>query len=220
MGARAIKGGKYTLYGRPGSGSAAVEAMLELTGVNHQTIDVGKADAEALAKLRALNPLCQVPTLVLPSGEIMTESAAMLVFLADLAPKSGLAPGVDDPRRAKFLRLMVYLSANLYMSFLRFYYSDRYIADPAGADAVTRAAAEQIGFEWRVFDDLIAPGPFALGEAMSGVDIYAAMLMDWTDDRDALFARHPRLAAIARAVAAHPKIGPAWSRHGIVPPSA
>lgn len=220
MGARAIRGEKYVLYGRPGSGSSAVEAMLALTGVNHDVVDIGKADAQALERLAALNPLGQVPVLVLPGGEVMTESAAMLILLADSHPAKGLAPAPADPRRAKFLRLMVYLSANLYMSCLRFYYPDRYTADPHGGAAVRRAAAERIGFEWRVFDDLVAPGPFALGEAMSAVDLYAAMLMDWADDREALWKRRPRLASIASAVATHPAVAPVWARHAIEGPSA
>lgn len=218
MGARAIWGEKYVLYGRPGSGSSAVEAALALAGVNHEVVDISKADADALARLKALNPLGQVPVLVLPGGEIVTESAAMLLLLAELSPGLGPLPG--EAGRARFLRLMVFLSANLYMSFLRFYYPDRYTAAPQGGEAVERAAGERITFEWQVFDDLIAPGPFALGEAMSAVDIYAAMLMDWTGDRDEMWVGRPRLAAIARAVAAHPKIAPVWARHGMVAPSA
>ena len=92
MSARAIRGERYTLYGRPGSGSSCVEAMLALTGVNHAIVDIAKDDSDALARLRALNPLGQVPTLVLPSGEIMTESAATMIFLAELAPAKKLAP--------------------------------------------------------------------------------------------------------------------------------
>lgn len=220
MGAKAIKGAKYTLYGRPGSGSAAVEAMLALTGVNHEIVDIAKADAVALDRLYSLNPLGQVPALLLPDGEVMTESAAMMILLADASPGAGLSPGSTDAGRARFLRLMVYLSANLYMSCLRYYYPDRYTADPDGGPAVKRAAAERIGFEWRIYDEWTAPGPFALGEAISAVDIYASMLMDWAEDRDLLFARHPRLAAVARAVAAHPRIAPVWARHGIVAASA
>ena len=119
--------------------------------------------------------------------------------------------------RARFLRLMVYLSANLYMSFLRFYYPDRYTADATGAKDVKSAASSRIDFEWDVFAGLLAPGRFALGDEMSAVDVYAAMLMDWTESRDALFARLPRLHAIAQGVAADPVVSAVWKRNGIAP---
>jgi len=218
MSARAIKGERYTLYGRPGSGSSCVEAMLALTGANHAIVDIGKADTQAQDRLKALNPLGQVPTLVLPSGETMTESAAILIHLADLVPAKKLAPPIGDPARALFLRLMVYLSANLYMSFLRYYYPDRYTADPTGAAAVKAAAAARIDYEWDVFAGLLAPGRFALGEEMSVVDLYAAMLIDWSADSAALVARQPRLGAIADGVASSPAVAPVWKRNGIAPP--
>lgn len=218
MSARAIKGERFTLYGRPGSGSSCVEAMLALTGANHEIVDIAKADAEALARFTALNPLGQVPTLVLPSGETMTESAAILIHLADLAPARKLAPPIGDPARARYLRLMVYLSANLYMSFLRYYYPDRYTADPTGATAVKAAAAARIDYEWDVFAGLLAPGAFALGDDMSAVDLYATMLIDWTADSAALAARQPRLRAIADGVASNPAVAPVWKRNGIAPP--
>jgi glutathione S-transferase len=212
--------GSFTLFGRPGSGSAAVEAMLALTGAPHVLVDIDKSDAGAVTKLSALNPLGQVPTLVLPDGEVMTESAAMMIHLADRFPAFRLSPAPGDALRAGFLRMAVFLSANLYMSFLRQYYPDRYTVDSAGAQGVQRAAVARIDTEWAVFDGMLVRGGFALGGAMSAVDLYAAMLMDWTNDRDGLWTRHPRLAAISRAVAAHPGVRPIWKRHGISPPGA
>jgi len=220
MGARPIDSDRFTLYGRPGSGSSSVEATLVLAGLDHVVIDVDKADEAALARLRQLNPLGQVPTLVLPDGQVMTESAAILCYLAELNPDAELAPMPGEPGRAHFLRLMTFLSSSLYMSFLRFYYPDRYTADRDGAEAVRRAAAEQIGFEWRVFDGIFGEGPFVLGGSPSVADLYAAMLMDWTDERDAMFARHPRLRTIAAAIGADPRIAPVWARHGITAPQA
>ena len=67
-----------------------------------------------------LNPLGQVPTMILPSGEVMTESAAMLLLLKDIAP-STLIPNSTDPSRSAFLRWLMVINAALYPTFA---YSD------------------------------------------------------------------------------------------------
>ena len=90
----------YELIGAQGAGSAVVEAMLELSGAPYRVTEAAPWDeGPHLERLRALNPLMQVPALVLPDGAVMTESGAMLLLLADRFPAAGLVPGAGDPRR-------------------------------------------------------------------------------------------------------------------------
>jgi glutathione S-transferase len=93
-----------TLYGAEASGAVAVEAALTLLGL-HYTIVEGATWAEEAARDRVAtsNPMRQIPTLVMPDGEVMTESAAILIYLADLDPAAGLAPAPGDPLRRQFL---------------------------------------------------------------------------------------------------------------------
>ncbi|MBW8893699.1 MAG: glutathione S-transferase N-terminal domain-containing protein, partial [Burkholderiales bacterium] len=92
-----------TLYGAQASGSVAVEAALTLLGLPYTLIE-GATWAEEAARDRVAtsNPMRQIPTLVLPDGEVMTESAAILIYLADLDPAAGLAPAPADPLRRQF----------------------------------------------------------------------------------------------------------------------
>src|SRR3954471_21721690 len=105
----------YTLYAQPGTGSTLSEIMLTLAGVPFaiRSVDVfdNPADREMLQRL---NPLTQVPVLVLPDGTVMTESGAITLHLADVAPDSGLAPPPDHPDRPAFLRRLVFIVAALY----------------------------------------------------------------------------------------------------------
>jgi hypothetical protein len=72
----------YTLYGYKGSGSAAVEAALQRIAVPYKTIKAASWDPQsAVQELTRVNPLAQVPTLVLPDGTVLTESAAILIHL-------------------------------------------------------------------------------------------------------------------------------------------
>jgi glutathione S-transferase len=204
----------FKLYGRPGSGSGACEAILELTGLPHELIDLERwAPGGAPYEFLAINPLGQVPALVMPDGGTMTESAAICLYLADIAPNAGLAPLPGQPLRARYLRWMVYLAANNYMTALRFYYPDRHTLDPGGGEGVKAAAVQRSSVEWNVIAKAAEDGRFLLGEVMSAADIYAAMLMSWDLDVPALFKAHPSLKALYAAVASHPKIAPVWRRH-------
>lgn len=206
----------YTLYGRPGSGSGAVEAILRLADIPCDIVDLGRwPDGEPPADLLAINPLGQVPTLVLPDGGVLTESAAICVYLADLHPSASLSPTLADPARADFLRWMFYLSANVYMSELRYFYPHRYTSETASSEAVKSAALERKTFEWTVFADALGDKPFALGDTLSAVDIYAAMLISWIEDLDAFCERFPGLKGLYRRVADVPQIAAVWARHGM-----
>jgi glutathione S-transferase len=208
--------GGYRLYGRPGSGSGVCEAVLAISGLAFEIADLERwGKAAPPAELLAVNPLGQIPTLVLPDGSAMTESAAITLYVADLVPETGLAPPLTDPRRARYLRWMIYLAANSYMTVLRIYYPERFSTHNDGGTSVKEAALERSAFEWSVFADALGDGPFILGNQMCAADIYAAMLVSWDLDQNALFMRHPNLQRLCAELARHPDIKPVWQRHGM-----
>src|SRR5258706_5755501 len=127
----------YKLYGRRGSGSLAVQVALEEVGARYERIWVGR-EASDVARFRVINPTGRVPALTLPDGTVMFESAAMLIHLASSHPQSLLAPQPGTSRHALFLQWMMLLSANVYESALRMYYSDRYSSRVAPASAAIR----------------------------------------------------------------------------------
>jgi glutathione S-transferase len=207
----------YKLYARKNSGSAAVEALLAVLGVDHELIDVKKeADGSAPSWYRAINPRGEVPGFELPDKSFMTESAAMMIHLADAHPQAGLAPAVGAPARAQYLRWMIYLAAAPYNSDLRMYYPARYSTDPAHASAIKAKAIIDLARDFDVFANQLGEGPFILGQTMSAADIYAAMLFTWSDDVAGLFARQPKLKRLYDAVAAVPAIQKVWDRNGMI----
>jgi glutathione S-transferase len=204
----------FTLYARPGSGSAAVEALLAECGAEFRIESVQRVAGGSISEsYLQINPRGEVPTLRLPDDILMTESAAMMIYLADLYPEAGLAPAVTSPKRAEYLRWMLYFASAVYMADLRFYYPARYSIDPTHAEAIKARAIEHMDRDFEIFADALGEGPFILGETFSAVDIYAAMLVSWAPDVPALFSRHPNIKAHYDAVAQRPKIAPAWKRN-------
>ncbi len=208
--------GSYTLLGRPGTGSGVCESVLALSGLPYTIKDIDKLpDGSAPDELLAVNPLGQVPVLILPDGSVMTESAAIAMYIADLSQDRALAPKIGDPDRAAYLRLMVFMAANNYMTDLRYFYSDRYSADPAHADAIKARAVEDQARNWQVLEEAVNAHGHLVGNALSAADVYLAMLVSWADDPARFAVDYPRLAGIAARVAKDPAIAPIWLRHGI-----
>ena len=85
----------FVVYGAKGSGSVPVEAVLTLLGLGYEVVEAPAWEGEAeRARVGAVNPMRQIPALVLPSGEVLTESAAILIWLAEQYPQARLAPRI------------------------------------------------------------------------------------------------------------------------------
>ena len=208
----------FTLYAKKNAGSVAVEALLAACGAAYEIKDVQRDAAGAFpTSLFDVNPKGEVPILVLPDDTIMTESAAMLIHLADIFPQAGLAPATASPLRPRYLRWMLFLATAVYMSNLRIYYPQYYTADPAGIAGIKAKALPAMSRELGILSNAIGEGPFILGAAMSAVDIYAAMLATWPPDAAALFAKYPNLKTLHDRVAAGPAIAKVWTRNGTWP---
>lgn len=195
----------YKLYGRPSSGSLAVQVVLEEMAAPYERIWVGREPAD-VAKFRAVNPTGRVPALALPDGTIMFESAAMLIHLAMSHPQSPLAPKPGSSRHATFLQWMVFLSANVYEAALRMYYPARYSTrGETDAEAVREQGKEDFCTHLAVVNQGLAP--YVLGADYSIADVYLYMLASWyLGEKSALYARVPKLEAHAKLVSARPAV--------------
>lgn len=206
----------YILYASEGTGSVVCEAVLALSGLPHRRVDVTiLAPTGPDPELIQVNPLGQVPVLKLPHGEIMTESAAITLYLADLVPEKDLAPVPSDPLRARYLRWMAFLASAVYPSSLRKFYPERYTADPAGAEAVKDAAISRLTREFAVLAAGLGTSPYLLGTKMSAVDIYAAMLIGWEENQEGMRDVFPGLIQLAQRISSHPVLRPIWQRNAL-----
>jgi glutathione S-transferase len=188
-----MTGGKYKLYGRRGAGSLAPQIVLEEVGAPYELVWFSRSPGDVEA-LRRINPAGKIPILTLPDGTTVTESAAILIHLTDAHPQAGLAPPAGSAAHARFLQWMVYLSANLYETILRYYYSERYATSgAAAAPAIKAQALTDYGAHLeRLHGEL---SPYVLGETLSAADPYLYMLAAWYPEEAApLASRLPKLA--------------------------
>jgi len=206
--------GVLTLLGNPGWGSVIVEAQLAFYGLPYRVEDVGDVFTSEAARrrLEPFNPLAQVPALILPDGAVMTESAAITLYLADIAANSELVPGPGEAMRPAFLRWLVFLVANIYPTFTFADEPQRFVPLAEARDgyrATVDAYAQKL---WRIVE-AEARAPWFLGERFSALDIYICAMTQWRPKRPWFEAHCPRLAAIATAADDLPKLAPVWRRN-------
>jgi GST-like protein len=205
---------KYVLYRGNGFGSTCVEAALELLNLPYDRIDVEVlGSAQERARVRAVNPAGQIPALVLPNDDLMTESAGILIYLGDLHPEAGLAPTPDAPQRPDYLRWLLFLSSNYYSTFAITDGPERFLADERQHPDLLAKSLERRKQLWKIMEDGVFPGPYILGGAMSLLDVYVAMMSHWSPRRDWFFEHCPRLSGAVCATEAHPIIRSVWKRN-------
>jgi GST-like protein len=204
----------YRLIASKWTGSMVVEAAFALTGVKHEVdmIPYGGGGPDQ-QRLLQLNPLGQVPTLILPDGRVMTESAAMILHLDDLAPQAGLVPRADDPMRPIFLRWLVFLVAALYPTFT---YGDdpkKWASDEAAGKHLRAATDEHRKNLWLYFISQLPCAPYVLGTRFSALDLYVAVMTAWRPGAGWFAENCAKLPAIAKRVAAMEQLRPVWANN-------
>lgn len=207
--------GEHLLYGYQGSGSAAVEVALALASLPTRVVDAATWDgASALDQLRAANPLQQIPALRWPDGQVMSESAAILIELGLRHPASGLLPPAPEAR-AQAIRGLVYIVANCYAAIGIIDYPERWCspAEPAHCDSVKAGARKRLHALWEVFADTFPGTPWLGGEQLGALDLLAAVVSKWSGARAHLAAQRPGFSALLSRIDQHPAVAPVFARH-------
>ena len=203
----------YRLLGCKGCGSAIVEAAFAVAKVplDYEEVDYG-GGSPTRDRLLAVNPLGQVPALVMPDGAVMTESLAIIHYLNDLAPRSGLVPPRGDPRRVAFLRWTTFLVAAIYPTFT---YGDepaKWVEDTQGARQLRASTDRHRETQWLRLEE-VAGDPWFLGSRMTALDLYVAVMTRWRPGRKWFAAHTPRLLAIAEKASATPGVADVIARN-------
>ena len=207
----------YTLYGKTGSGSAAIEAALTLTRQPFRIVETATWEQnDAYAELLAVNPLGQIPTLVLDDGTALSESAAILIHLGTVHDDSTLLPR-DLSARAQAVRGLVYIAANCYAAISIIDYPERWCAEADADEAVkeriragTRARLHR---HWEMFADVFNATPCLGGSDLSALDLLAAVVSKWSGARQHLARHRPAFHETLQQIESVPDVAPIFARH-------
>jgi len=203
------------LYGTQGSGAAAIEIALDLAGAPFRMVDAASwKPGPGLYELRRVNPLAQIPTVVLPEGGILTESAAILIHLAERYPDAGLLPAAPAAR-AQAIRGLVYIASNCYAAIGVIDFPERYCTDvdDALADRIRSGTRHRLHELWDVFADMFPAGTLMDGDRLGALDVLAAVVSRWSGARKHLETSRPEFHALHARVETHPVVARVFARH-------
>lgn len=184
------------LYHSPWSRSVGVRWLLEELGVPYTVrfVDVG-APQGVEEGYRKIQPHKKVPA-VQHAGLVITERAAITIYLADTFASAGLAPRIDDPRRAAYLTMLVYCDA---------------VFDPCVTAKVRGLEHGPSDYSFGAFDDVIrnlearlTEHPYAAGPTFTAADTQLASSLGFTMNMLQAVPRKPAFEAYLERVASRP----------------
>jgi len=205
----------YTLYGSDGSGSASAEIALLRCRAPFRIVRAASWEpGPGLDELACVNPLKQIPTLRLPDGSVLSESAAILIHLGLSYPDAELLPN-DAGLRAQAIRGLVFIAANCYSAISVIDYPERWTADTSKSarEQVRAGARERLHANWQIFADQFAAYPFLGGDSPGALDYFAAVVSKWSGARAYLKANRPEFLATLERIERHASAAPVFARH-------
>jgi GST-like protein len=207
----------YTLYGKAGSGSAAIEAALVVARAPFRIVETASwAQNDAYADLLAVNPLGQIPTLVQEDGAVLSESAAILIHLGTVHEDSKLLPA-KMPERAQVVRGLVFIAANCYSAISIIDFPERW-CENAGDDEkvqerIRAGARARLHRHWEMFADVFPAEPWLSGKDLGALDLLAAVVSKWSGSRQHLARHRPAFFEALRRIEAQPDVAPVFARN-------
>lgn len=183
----------FTLYFTPHTCSLASHIALRDAGAAYQLqrIDFSKTEQQS-ADYLAINPKARVPSMITPKG-ILTETPAMLVFIAQSFPQARLAPMNDPFAFAEMQSFNSYLCSTLHIAHAHRMRGHRWADDPASFADMQRKVPQTVGACFELIDRRMLKGPWVMGQDYTVADAYLFTLAQWLEQDGVYPARIPRV---------------------------
>ena len=171
----------------------ASHIALEDAGAEYWTVRINfAAEEQRKPEYLAINPKARVPSLVTERG-ILTETPAMLAFVAQSFPKARLAP-LDDPFAfAEVQAFNSYLCATLHVAHAHRMRGYRWADDPAAIEAMKRKVPDSVAACYELIESKMLRGPWVMGEAYTICDPYLFTVAQWMEGDSIDPARFPKV---------------------------
>jgi len=199
------------LYFTPGACSLSPHIVMREAGIaaDLEQVDLKTKKTKSGADFIAVSPKGQVPTLVLDSGQTLTEGPAIVQYLADQKPQSGLAPQAGTFERYRLQEWLNFITAEIHKPFGALF-------NPATPEDYKRIAKEALASRFAYVDrHLASGGPFLMGAQFTVADAYLFVMTLWAGFMKIDLDQWTRLKAYAGQVAARPKVHEALKEEGL-----
>lgn len=183
------------LFYAPNTCSLASHLALEHAGANYQLRLVSFARHEQRSpEFLRVNPKARVPALVTPEGTL-TETPAILAFIAQSYPASQLAPLADPFQFAQVQSFNSYLCSTVHVAHAHRLRGTRWADDPAAIEAMKKKVPQSVGDCFELIEHELLRGPWVMGAALGICDYYLFTIAQWLEGDGVDPARFPKVAA-------------------------
>jgi len=184
----------------------ALEAGIDLP---LEKVDGKAKRTETGADFWQINPKGYVPALALDNGELLTEGPAIVQYLADLKPESGLAPANGTLARYRLQEMLGYINSELHKTYSPLF-------KPETPAEVRQERKEYLRKRYALLEGVLAKQPWLLGDHFTAADAYLFTVTNWARHVDLDLSGFPALMAFQKRVAERPAVQKAMQEEGLI----
>ncbi len=200
------------LYYTPGSCSLSPHIVLREAGmpVELERVDLATKKTERGTDFTAVNPKGQVPALQLDNGEILTEGAVIVQYIADRKPASDLVPPAGSMERYRVQEWLNYVASEVHKTFAPMF-------NPKTPETFREMVKEKLANQFGYLDRHLAKNQYLTGSKFTAADAYAFTVVNWSRLPMVAIdlARWTNLSAYMAKIAARPKVEEAMKAEGL-----
>jgi glutathione S-transferase len=199
------------LYYAPGACSLSPHIVVTEAGlpVELEKVDLSKHQTASGKDFTAINPKGYVPTLQLDDGSVLTEGPAIVQYLADQKPSSGLAPANGTIERYRLQEWLNFIGTELHKNFGPLF-------NPATPDAVKEMSKANISKRLGYLNEQLASKQYLMGSTFTVADAYAFTIVNWTNFVKIDLKPYPNVVAYMQRVGGRPKVQETLKSEGLL----
>lgn len=203
------------LYYSPGACSLAPHIVSREAGqpVDLVRVDLKAHKTESGDDYYAINPKGYVPAIQFDGGDVLTEVANLVQYIADKNPASNLAPAAGTMERYKFQEWLTFISSEIHKGFGPLFY-------PTTPEAMKQAARDKLATRFAWVDKQLAGKDYLTGKTFTAADAYAFTVLNWTGMLGVDLKPYPNIQAFMARVGGRPKVQEALRAEGLLQAAA
>ncbi len=199
------------LYYSPGACSLSPHIVAHEIGLplKLEKVDTKTKQTETGRDFLAINKKGYVPVLELDNGEVLTEGPAIVQYLADQKPGSGIAPANDTLARSRLQEMLGYINSEIHKAYSPLFKTET----PAETVAERKAYLHK---RYQFIENVLAKQEWLLGDKFSLADAYLFVVTNWAKSTKLDLADFPALLAFQKRVAERPAVQAAMAAEGLI----
>lgn len=206
------------LYYKAGACSLAPHiVMAEMNMVYEiESVDLKTKMTASGADYKTINPNGSVPALKMETGEILTEGAVIMQYLADQKPEAGLMPKFGTAERYRALEWLNFIATDLHKNYTPLFFAGMIVKNAEGQTEMKNYYVEMLNKKIAIVSQRLGDKKFAMGDSFTVVDAYLFTVLGWSKFVGVDYSKYTNITNYMSKVAERPSVMRAMKEEGII----